>query len=143
MQVFLLELALDRRHAHAIERKYKVCFAATRAVDNARKRCLRDGAQSTQRAFFTQPAAFAFGSSTPDTELFFVVERVFEALRAYIALSTHRACGLRRTAALGEEDLWVNLGAARVRLPLDGLKKLGRDPLHPPVLSFPLDQRPG
>jgi hypothetical protein len=111
-----------------------------RALQKARVGALlRDGAQSTKRAFFAQPAAFAFRSSAPDTELFFVVQRVFETLRPHVALTAHGARSLRRTAALGEEDLWVDLGAARVRLPLDGLKKLRRDPLHPPVLSFPLD----
>lgn len=139
MQVFSAVVAHVRRHAYAIERKYKRVSAPLTRCFPCAKRCLGNRAQSSKRSLFTQTPTFAFRSSTPDTELFFVVQRVFETLRPNVALTTDGARCFGRTTTLGEEDLGIDLSAARVRLPLDGLKKLGRDPLHPPVLSFPLD----
>lgn len=96
-------------------------------------------AQASLRAFFAKTSAFAFGCSTPDTELFLVVQRVVETRFFDLAIDTNFARSLRRTTAFGKEDLGIDayIGASRVGLPIDRLKKLVRDALHPPALSTP------
>ena len=109
---------------------------ASDALQSAHLHVLRRCAQPPQRAFLAKTTPFALGRTTPDTELLFVVQRVLETLRAHLAVRAHCARGLRRTAALGEEDLGIHLATARVGLPLDRLKKLRCDALHAP--TFPL-----
>jgi hypothetical protein len=98
---------------------------------------LRGGAETSSRALFAQTSAFALGGSTPDAELFLVIERVLETLRFHFALRANRSRRLGRSSSFRKEDLWVNFGAARLCLPLDRLKDLVRDPLHPPAFLSP------
>ena len=93
---------------------------------------LRNDAKTALRALFTQSTTLAFGCSTPDAELLFVVERVLQTLRANLALRAHRARCFRRTTAFGEEDFGINFVATRVRLPINRLQELVRDALHSP-----------
>jgi hypothetical protein len=95
------------------------------------ERELRSGAKCAPCALFTKASPFPFGGSTPYSELFFVVQRILEALCTYVATRAHCARGFGRPAALGKEDLGIDLRTTRVRLPIEWLQKLRRDPLHP------------
>lgn len=97
----------------------------------------RDRAKPSKSAFFAQTTTFALGCSTPNSELFLVIECVFETLHAYVASIANRARSFRRTTTFGEEDLWIDVVATRFVLPFDGLKKLGCDALHVPRPSSP------
>ena len=98
---------------------------------------LRDGAKTPTRAVFSQSSAFALGCSTPNTELLFVVERVLETLVSDFALRAHCSRGLGRPTSLRKENLWIDFRTARIGLPVDRLKDLVRDPLHPPAFLSP------
>jgi hypothetical protein len=102
---------------------------------------LRNGAKTPKRAFFAQSSAFALGRSTPDTELFFVVERVLQTLVSDFALRAHCSRRLGRPTSLGKENLWIDFRTARIGLPVDRLKELVRDPLHPPAFLSPPPRR--
>jgi hypothetical protein len=121
---------------NSINRKTFTARKSAFYTSNARKISLRRCAQSSECALTSQSSSFAFARSTPDTELFFVVERVLETLIAHDALRANLARSFRRTPALGEEDLRVNLRTTRVRLPFNGLQELRCDPLHSPGLSL-------
>jgi hypothetical protein len=93
----------------------------------------------------SETAPLAFRCSTPDTELLFVVECVFETLGAHLTLGANCARCFRRTPAFGEEDLGFNLGAPGVRLPFNGLEQSCGNALYslhspaPFVLESPAD----
>jgi len=82
---------------------------------------LRNRAQLSSCAVLPETPSFAFGRAAPDTELLLVIQRVFEALRAHLTVLTHLSCSFGGTAALGKEDLWIDLCATGVGLPLNGL----------------------
>jgi hypothetical protein len=83
--------------------------------------CSGSCAQHSARTFFAQATTLAFGRTTPDAELFFVVQRVLEALSAHHATRAHGTRGLGRTAALRKEDLGIDVCASGVHLPVERL----------------------
>ena len=79
------------RHHLVTTCKHSLNFFPCRVRRRARDS--RGCAQLACSAFTTQTSSLAFGSSAPDTELFLVIERVFETLHPYFALIADGARG--------------------------------------------------
>ncbi len=62
-------------------------------------------------------AAFALGSSAPNTVLYVVLQRVLQALALHGALGAVVACHFHPNPVAGEEDLWGKLPATPLHHP--------------------------